>query len=65
MLRHSYSSFAKAAGLNEADIALLLNHKLPGVTGGYIHGRVIIDHLASCEAKVADHILELVAEGQP
>ena len=37
VLRHSYATFAKAAGLSEMDIALLMNHKLLGVTGGYIH----------------------------
>lgn len=62
VLRHSYSSFAKAAGLHESDIALLLNHKLPGVTGGYIHGRAIIDHLAACQEQITAHILGFVPE---
>ena len=62
VLRHTYGSFAKAAGLNEADIALLLNHKLPGVTGGYIHGRAIIDHLSLCQERVTAHILRLLPE---
>ena len=59
VLRHTYSSFAKATGLHETDIALLLNHKLPGVTGGYIHGGAVIDHLAECQERIAAHILEL------
>ncbi len=61
-LRHSYSSFAKAAGLPESDIALLLNHKLPGVTGGYIYGRAIIDHLAECQERITAHVLSFLPE---
>jgi len=62
VLRHSYSTFAKAAGLHEADIALLLNHKLPGVTGGYIHGHAISEHLAKCQESVTEHILQFAGE---
>lgn len=62
MLRHSYSSYAKAAGVAQADIALLLNHALPGVTGGYIHEITLRKHLLACQELVTQHILQLANE---
>ena len=59
MLRHSYATFAKAAGLNELDIGLLMNHKLPGVTAGYIHEMSLMEHLKACQERVTAHILSL------
>ncbi|MDH3771914.1 MAG: tyrosine-type recombinase/integrase, partial [Nitrospirota bacterium] len=59
-LRHSYASFAKAAGLGQLDIALLMNHKLPGVTGGYIHEAALMEHLKMCQEKITNHLLGLV-----
>lgn len=61
-LRHSYATFAKAAGLNEMDIAILMNHKLPGVTTGYIHETSLIEHLRACQKQVTAYILEHVKE---
>lgn len=57
MLRHSYATFAKAAGLNELDIGLLMNRKLPGVTTGYIHEVSLLEHLKACQECVTVHIL--------
>ena len=57
VLRHSYGTAAKAAGLPELDIKLLLNHKLPGVTGVYIHGTALGDHLRECQEKVTRYLL--------
>ncbi|MEZ5935222.1 MAG: tyrosine-type recombinase/integrase [Alphaproteobacteria bacterium] len=62
VLRHSYATFAKAAGLNEMDIALLMNHKLPGVTGGYIHETSLIEHLKACQERVTRSILPPVVQ---
>ncbi len=56
-LRHTYATAAKAAGLSEFDIKLLLNHKLPGVTGGYIHGTSLGDHLRQCQQTVTAFVL--------
>jgi integrase len=60
VLRHSYATFAKAAGLNEMDIALLMNHKLSGVTGGYIHELSLIEHLTSCQQRLTDYLQSLL-----
>jgi len=56
MLRHSYATFAKAAGLNEMDIALLMNHKMPGVTAGYIHETSLVAHLKECQDNVTAYV---------
>lgn len=61
VLHHSYATLAKGAGLNEMDIALLMNHKLPGVTAGYIHETSLIEHLKACQQKVTAHILKQIA----
>ncbi len=60
VLRHSYASFAKAAGLGQMDIALLMNHKLPGVTGGYIQEMTLIEQLKGAQERVNQHILDIV-----
>lgn len=60
ILRHTYATAAKATSLPELDIKLLLNHKLPGVTGGYIHGTALGDHLRACQEKVSQHLLGLL-----
>ncbi len=60
VLRHSYASFAKAAGLGQMDIALLMNHKLPGVTGGYIQETTLIEHFRAAQERVTRHILGFV-----
>lgn len=62
MLRHSYATFAKAAGLNELDIGLLMNHKLPGVTAGYIHEASLLEHLKASQERVTAHILTLAGQ---
>lgn len=60
VLRHSYASFAKAAGLEQMDIALLMNHRLPGVTGGYIQETTLIEQLKGAQERVNRHILGIV-----
>ena len=60
VLRHSYASFAKAAGLGQMDIALLMNHKLPGVTGGYIQEMTLIEQLKGAQERVNQHILDII-----
>ena len=56
MLRR-YATFAKAAGLTELDIGLLMNRKLPGVTAGYIHEASLLELLKACQERVTAHIL--------
>lgn len=64
-LRHTYATAAKAAGLPELDIKLLLNHKLPGVTGGYIHGTALGDHLRECQERVTAFLMARAGVPEP
>jgi integrase len=43
--RHLYRTFAIAAGVPFAESALLLDHRLPGATGGYVHAEHLAIHL--------------------
>ncbi len=43
--RHHARTFLIAAGVPYAESALLLGHKLPGATGGYVHPEHLVEHL--------------------
>lgn len=43
--RHLARTFLIAAGVPYAESALLLGHKLPGATGGYVHPEHLVEHL--------------------
>jgi integrase len=43
--RHLNRTLAIAAGVPYAESALLLGHKLPGATGGYVHREHLVEHL--------------------
>jgi integrase len=58
--RHLYRTFAIAAGVPFAESALLLDHRLPGATGGYVHAEHLADHLRSHQQRVTDHLLALI-----
>lgn len=61
VLRHTFATLAAAAGVPELDIKLLLNHALPGVTGGYIHQTALGARLRDMTNKVTAHVLEKCA----
>ena len=56
-LRHSFATAATAAGLDPFTIKLLLNHQLPGVTGGYIHGSALGQTLKAAQERVTAYLL--------
>lgn len=56
-LRHSFATAAAAAGLDPFAIKLLLNHQLPGVTGGYIHGSALGATLRDAQERVTAYLL--------
>lgn len=56
-LRHSYATAAAAVGLDPFTIKLLLNHQLPGVTGGYIHGSALGATLREAQGRVSAYLL--------
>lgn len=55
--RHSYATAAKAVGLDDIDVALLLNHKLASVTARYVHGTALGGRLIECQQRITDHLL--------
>lgn len=63
--RHSFASAAKAAGLADYDIKLLLNHKIADVTGRYIHRSMLGDHLRDCQNRVSRWLLARIREDEP
>jgi integrase len=60
ILRHTYRNLAQSAGVDDVDIELLLDHKVPGVKGVYVHARALMDRLLAQQDKVSAHILSLI-----
>jgi integrase len=60
ILRHTYRTLAHAAGVSQIDTQLLMDHKVPGVTGRYLHDRALFNHLCDCQEKVSAYILSLL-----
>jgi integrase len=59
ILRHTYRTLAHAAGVQTTDVQLLMDHKVPGVTGVYLHDRALFAHLLQMQDRVSAHILGL------
>jgi integrase len=58
-LRQTYRTIGQAAGVNEVDMHLLMNHSLPGVNAGYItRSRLLGDHLRRQQQAVSAVVLE-------
>jgi integrase len=57
-LRRTYATCALEAGVPWSDVQLLLNHKLPGVTGLYVRGEKMMESLAVAQAKVSTHLIK-------
>lgn len=55
--RHSYATAAAAVGLDPFTIKFQLNHQLPGVTGGYIHGSALGATLKEAQGRVSAYLL--------
>ncbi len=56
-LRQSYRTIGQAAGINDVDMHLLMNHSLSGVNAGYItRNRLLGDHLRRQQQTISDAI---------
>lgn len=65
-LRQSYRTVGQAAGVNEVDMHLLMNHSLPGVNGGYItRHRLVGDHLRRQQQAISSLMLKGSPELHP
>ncbi len=58
ILRHTYRTLAHAAGVAETDGRLLLDQRVPGISGVYIHERGLFDRLLADQGRITEHILE-------
>lgn len=56
-LRHHCRTLMIAAGVPYAEGALLLGQKLPGASGGYVHGAHLVEALRSHAEALESHIL--------
>lgn len=55
--RHLNRTLAIAAGVPYAESALLLGHRLPGATGGYVHREHLVEHLRPYAQAIEDLVL--------
>jgi len=58
--RHHARTFLIAAGVPYAESALLLGHKLPGATGGYVHPEHLVEHLRPHSKSLENLVLSAV-----
>ncbi len=58
-LRHSFRTLAHAAGVNELDVKVLLNHKIDAdVTDGYLNTPALAAHIMAQQEKVSRLMIE-------
>lgn len=58
--RHLWRTQAIEAGVPYAESALLLDQRLPGASGGYVHQSHLAEHLRQYQQAVTDHLLRLI-----
>lgn len=58
--RHLWRTNAIAAGVPYAESALLLDHRLPGASGGYVHAEHLVEQLRKYQEAVTAHLLTRV-----
>lgn len=61
-LRHSYATFAQAAGIKLSDISFLMNHRPANLTMAYM--RALLPELVKHQQKITDYIREHLAKRQ-
>jgi integrase len=59
ILRHTYRTLAKRAGIDQIDARLLMDHTVPGIDGVYIHSYALFDRLLETQELMTAHILAL------
>lgn len=63
-LRQTYRTVGQAAGVNEVDMHLLMNHSLQGVNAGYItRNRLLHDHLRKQQQAISSAIFATMRKG--
>jgi integrase len=65
ILRHTYRTIAQRACVDKIEARLLLDHKVQGIDGVYIHEKALFDKLLATQNQMTAAILELCnADGQ-
>jgi len=59
ILRHTYRTIAQRIGLDKIDARLLLDHKIQGIDGVYIHEKALFDRLLTSQEQMTASILKL------
>ena len=62
-LRQTYRTVGQAAGVGPVDIHLLMNHKLSGVSEGYITPAALLPHLLEQQERISRAIMKLKEGG--
>jgi integrase len=57
VLRHSFVTHARAAGVSKSDVGLLLNHASGDVTDGYIHEQGLLVRLLELLQRITDFLM--------
>jgi len=63
--RHLNRTLAIAAGVPYAESALLLGHRLPGASGGYVHREHLVEHLRPHAQAIENLILDRAKVSRP
>lgn len=60
ILRHTYRTVAQRTSIDKIDARLLLDHRVPGIDGVYIHEKALFDRLAASQERMTAALLSLV-----
>lgn len=60
ILRHTYRTIAKREGVDQIDARLLLDHRVPGIDGVYVHARALFDRLLGAQERMSAAVVDLV-----
>lgn len=60
ILRHTYRTVAQRLKIDPIDRRLLLDHKVPGIDGVYVHEKALFDKLLEEQKMVSDELLRLM-----
>lgn len=62
ILRHTFRTLAKNVGVDQIDARLLLDHRVPGIDGVYIHSEALFKRLLATQEQVSAAILAACIE---
>jgi integrase len=60
ILRHTYRTIAQRLSIDKIDARLLMDHKVSGIDGVYIHERALFDRLLASQERMTAAILDLL-----